>query len=90
MEESKPPSLTWRYDERGVGLRLHYGSFIVGSAWTPSRPDMGWKGAAWMAGNRDLGIADSGSNPVASLDEAKDACRFWVDTELRRLSLLRG
>jgi hypothetical protein len=82
--------LEWQPDPRG-GWKLLYKGQKVGSTWVPApegprrRKD---EGGAWMAGNKEVGVADTGAQGVSSLEEAKACCWTWVVNRLNGMPAL--
>ncbi len=60
----------------------------VGSAWVPvseGRRRRKDEGGAWMAGNKEHGVAETSAQGVSSLEEAKACCWQWVVARLNGL-----
>jgi hypothetical protein len=72
--------LSWQWGQYG-GWELLYKGQRVASAWVPvpaGRRRRKNEGGAWEAGNKELGIAETGAQGVSSLEEAKACCWGWV------------
>jgi hypothetical protein len=74
MQPGYPPTLVWRYDTWGHEILAHEGA-DVGKAWKPAP---GGSPAAWSAGNKELGIPESGVQASSSIEAAKSNCWWWV------------